>query len=184
MFTQATQLRKWLIELFSDEELKTLAGDLGVDLENLPGDGKEAKARELVTWAERQGRTVRLVRLMQLARPAAEILRAWAPVRRRVQPIQRTESEETMAEGISMQQAQFERLTRMLDDVGKNVNQLVTQTALLEQRFEQRMSSLEQRMDMLEGRQAPTRVTWFLMAVGLMMMLVLIYAVYRLGAIR
>lgn len=50
-----TDLRNILIHHFSEEELKTLCSDLGVDYDDLPGQGKEGKARELIGHLERRG---------------------------------------------------------------------------------------------------------------------------------
>lgn len=55
---QAQKLYHKIAAKFSKEGLKTLCFQVGVDYDNLPGDGKQAKARELV---------VHLVRLGQLA---------------------------------------------------------------------------------------------------------------------
>jgi len=50
------QLRQSLIESFDDNELRDLCFDLRIDYESLPGEGKSAKARELVTYCERHKR--------------------------------------------------------------------------------------------------------------------------------
>jgi hypothetical protein len=44
-----------LTRLFDDKEFHSLCLDLGVDYDDLPGEDKAAKARELVALAERQG---------------------------------------------------------------------------------------------------------------------------------
>ena len=67
--TLLTQLRQLLVERFSDDELRTLGFDLGVDYEGLPGAGKAAKARELVAYLERRMRLADLVRVAQQSRP-------------------------------------------------------------------------------------------------------------------
>lgn len=63
------QLRLLLTENFDLEELRTLAFDLGVDFDNLRGEGKEAKARELVAYLERSGRLGELVDVIRELRP-------------------------------------------------------------------------------------------------------------------
>jgi hypothetical protein len=67
--SRLTQLRTLLVERFNLEELRTLCFDLGVEYENLPGEGKSAKARELVAHLARRGRTQELVRLIVELRP-------------------------------------------------------------------------------------------------------------------
>jgi hypothetical protein len=50
----ATRLRKLLIASFDLEGLRNLCTDLNVDYDNLRGEGKEAKARELIAYFQRQ----------------------------------------------------------------------------------------------------------------------------------
>lgn len=64
-----TNLRKQLVSTMNDDELETLCFDLGVDYENLKGDSKEAKARELVAQCDRIGKTNELIELSRAMRP-------------------------------------------------------------------------------------------------------------------
>ena len=48
-------LRRALVNYFDLEELRTLCFDLGVDFDDLKGNGKGAKARELVAFWQHQG---------------------------------------------------------------------------------------------------------------------------------
>ncbi len=73
---QEASWREYLIELrqilttrFSDGELRTLCFDLGVDYENLPGQGKADKARELISHLERRQRIAALVATGRGQRP-------------------------------------------------------------------------------------------------------------------
>jgi hypothetical protein len=43
--------------------------DLDADYDSLPGLGKANKARELVSWCQRNGRLVELAEMMQRVRP-------------------------------------------------------------------------------------------------------------------
>ena len=56
-----SKLHQNLADNFSEEELRTLCFDMGVDYENLPAEGKAGKARELIIYLERVGRTAELV---------------------------------------------------------------------------------------------------------------------------
>jgi len=58
---QRRHLRKALCDLFNLEELRTLCFDLRVDYDSLPGEGKAAKARELVAYMQRREELERLV---------------------------------------------------------------------------------------------------------------------------
>jgi len=62
------QLRQVLAEHFDLEELHTLCFDLGVDYDRLGGEGKEAKARELVAYLQRRGQLERLIAAIQRER--------------------------------------------------------------------------------------------------------------------
>ena len=57
-----TQLREILDTRFNREELRTLCFDLGLDYDDLPGEGKAAKARELVVHMQQLGRIPDLIR--------------------------------------------------------------------------------------------------------------------------
>jgi tetratricopeptide (TPR) repeat protein len=58
-----------IAERFNQEELHTLCHELGIDYENLPGETKVAKAREMVGYSERYGRMPELLEACQKARP-------------------------------------------------------------------------------------------------------------------
>jgi hypothetical protein len=62
-------LHQLLAQTFSLEELRTLCFTLNVDFDDLPGEGKEAKARELVTYLERRGRITDLIAKVKHERP-------------------------------------------------------------------------------------------------------------------
>jgi len=64
-------VRQKLVVHFSEEELRTLCFDIGVDYESLPAMGKEGKARELVLHLERRGQIPELVALCRQLRPNA-----------------------------------------------------------------------------------------------------------------
>lgn len=57
------RLRRLIASRFNDGELRTLCFDLGVDYEDLPGEGKSDKARELVSFLERRNRIPELVEM-------------------------------------------------------------------------------------------------------------------------
>jgi Effector-associated domain 7/Domain of unknown function (DUF4062) len=54
---------------FDLEELKTLCFKLGVDFDSLRGEGKAAKARELVMYLQRRGQLERLIAELKESRP-------------------------------------------------------------------------------------------------------------------
>lgn len=53
---QTQALYRALDETFSLEELRELAFEMGIDLESLPGEGRSAQARELISYCRRHGR--------------------------------------------------------------------------------------------------------------------------------
>ena len=71
------QMRQSLVESFDDNELRDLCFDLRIDYESLPGDGKSAKASELVQYCDRHKRLDELHTAIQRAQSnhAAKIAR-------------------------------------------------------------------------------------------------------------
>lgn len=63
------QLFEVLDQRFSDDDLRGLAFALGLDYENLPGQAKSSKARELVLYCERRNNLVRLTDEIRRTRP-------------------------------------------------------------------------------------------------------------------
>ncbi len=62
-----SELRRSITALFSEDELRTLYFDLGVDYDNLGGETKESKVRELIQYHYRRGQ------LRQLIKKCAEL---------------------------------------------------------------------------------------------------------------
>ncbi len=54
---------------FNDDEFRTLCLELGVNYDNLPGEGLEGKQRELLLMLERNGRLPELINLLRQKRP-------------------------------------------------------------------------------------------------------------------
>jgi hypothetical protein len=70
------ELRKNLSTYFSLDELNTLCFDLGIDFDNLGGETKEGKARELVKYSYRNGRLEELLKGAKQSKPNVD----WEPV--------------------------------------------------------------------------------------------------------
>jgi hypothetical protein len=64
-----THWRHGLKSQFSLEELKSLCSDLGIDYEDLGGEGKEGKARELIAYCQRRKWLDRLLTMCTALRP-------------------------------------------------------------------------------------------------------------------
>jgi serine/threonine protein kinase len=64
-----TLLRKLLAKHFSLDEMRTLCDDLGIDNEDVPGDNKTGKARELIVYCIRRDRLSDLVNYVKTERP-------------------------------------------------------------------------------------------------------------------
>lgn len=67
----ANQIHEFIVDYFSLDELKTLCFKLGVEFDDLGGDGRAGKARELVLFAQRQIQLKRLDEMVLQARPEA-----------------------------------------------------------------------------------------------------------------
>jgi len=66
---ESRRLRQILAGRLDDGELRTLCFDLGIDYDDLPGEGKANKARELIAYLERRGLVPELVRVGRQMRP-------------------------------------------------------------------------------------------------------------------
>jgi hypothetical protein len=64
-------LRDILVTYFSDSELRDVCFNLGIDYENLGGDAKPGKARELVAYCQRRNRLAELEATCRRLRPHA-----------------------------------------------------------------------------------------------------------------
>lgn len=67
------KLRHLISSHFNISDLKSLCFDLGIDYENLSGEIKDDKVRELITLIDRQNRLNELVNLLIQMRPNLEI---------------------------------------------------------------------------------------------------------------
>jgi TIR domain/Effector-associated domain 7 len=65
----ASALRRMLVERFDLEELRTLCSDLSIDYDALRGEGKEARARELIAYLQRRRQLDRLTSYIRQHRP-------------------------------------------------------------------------------------------------------------------
>ena len=66
---QMDNLRRKISERFNIEELKNLCQDMGIVYENLSGDGREGKVRELIAYCQRHGRIDTLLAECRRRRP-------------------------------------------------------------------------------------------------------------------
>src|SRR5215510_2782237 len=65
----ASALRRILVERFDLEELRTLCSDLSIDYDALRGEGKEARARELIAHLQRRRQLDQLTSYIRQHRP-------------------------------------------------------------------------------------------------------------------
>ena len=79
-------LRQNLVDSFSDTELHDLCFDMGIDYEDLPGEGRAAKARELVAYCERRSLTSELIKKCSELRPLVSWGASTPEVSANVQP--------------------------------------------------------------------------------------------------
>jgi hypothetical protein len=66
-----SDLHKQIDRLFNLEEVRTLCFDLGVDFDNVAGEGKSARIRELILQLARRDELPRLIDLVRQERPNA-----------------------------------------------------------------------------------------------------------------
>ena len=86
------QIHALLDRFFDEEELQTLCFELGADFDNLSGDTKTSKARELIEWCERSEKMTALRAAIVRLRPNAQDELAAIPETEKapVQPIRPT----------------------------------------------------------------------------------------------
>jgi hypothetical protein len=65
-----SRLHQFITDRYDLEDLRTLCFDLGMDYDSLRGEGKEAKARELLLYLARRGRLEELLGKLHQERPA------------------------------------------------------------------------------------------------------------------
>lgn len=150
----ATELRVFISERFSDDELRALAFDLGIPFEDLgaPDAGKTARVQALIEWCIRRGRVTDLERAARLARG---------------------DTGQRMADAsgyvTTMDYAQVQRLIAVTDEMNRNMTKLVTDIEVLKLQ----VSDLQKQFHELEARNSMTQPTswqtWFLGGVALVM---------------
>ena len=64
-----TDLRIILTSKFNQSELKNLCFDLGIDYDDLPGETKSDKARELIEYLDNRDQISRLIEVLKSRRP-------------------------------------------------------------------------------------------------------------------
>jgi hypothetical protein len=65
-----TALREFIVNRYNSEELRTMCADIDVPYDDLGGEGKTAKARELIAYLKRRNRLDDLVHYLQKDRRA------------------------------------------------------------------------------------------------------------------
>lgn len=81
-------LRRLCSQYFDDSELRDLCFDLEIEYENLPGDNKLAKVRELLRYSTRHHKLPELIKLFVKSRPEIQ----WPDVRSYLQKIHQDNS--------------------------------------------------------------------------------------------
>jgi hypothetical protein len=170
MTVDRTALRQWLVVRYNEAELRALAYDMGVPADQLVSTsaGTSALALELITWCERRERLGELQ-----ARAAGERVQTTGPISP-ISPIS-VPQDESMD---TWQGQQLDRLAVKMDSLSEQLGRLLAQNAGLEQR----VAAIEKRLDSLDEHGRPTQQTYLLAALGVVMTVVLLYALYVLAA--
>ena len=67
------KLRRTLVERLSEGDLRDLCFDLGVNYDDLPGETRADKARELITYFKQRNRLPKLIRTIEENRPDIDL---------------------------------------------------------------------------------------------------------------
>jgi DNA-binding NarL/FixJ family response regulator len=89
---ELAKLRQNLVDFFSEDELRTLCFDMGIDYETLPAAGKDSKARELVAYIERRGLVSKFTAICRNRRPNVSWGDMWEATKRNLRPGSSTSS--------------------------------------------------------------------------------------------
>ncbi|NKQ37371.1 MAG: SAVED domain-containing protein [Chloroflexi bacterium] len=152
---------------FNDSELRDLCFQLKVDYEDLAGEGKRDKARELVTMMNRHGRLPELVALASQLRPKVK----WQDL-----PQQAGETDIVakldIAVVVDISRPASRDVARYLDDAEMDVNFLLLQNAqpdaLLspEEKWDRYVTAFAQTMDSIKHTFSGARLHFFFAAPG------------------
>ena len=74
---QLVELREWLAANLDRSQLRLLCADLGVDFEELRGEGKKLKAQELIGYLNRRGRLGDLEQAVERMQADPSLYRAY-----------------------------------------------------------------------------------------------------------
>ncbi len=174
MSIELRSLRQVLAEQFSADELATLAFDLGLNVEELPGEGLGGRAREMVRWFEQRGRLGELAAEVRRQRPQVQFRFSRRRIVRRV----RGERSGEMAEVTQI--AVLDRLISMVDTMRQDVSAIRTDVELLKAR----MGDVDGRLRRMEEQGRPAPVTswqvWGVLMGGLVMLLLAAAVMYLL----
>jgi len=134
-----TKLRQTIVEYFNAGEMRTLCFDLGVDYDDLPGQGKANKARELISYLQRRDRLPELMRMVKQLRPNI----SWEDGPRRIREAPRP------AQGAAPEQlrAETESLRRQLVEETENLR-------LIEERQAQYVMEVDIPLQLVKQAQA------------------------------
>ncbi len=130
------QIRKILAERFSYDELLTLALDFGISLDDLPGEGKSAKARELFVYLSRHDKLRALEEYIVKNRPEFRPEIGWSPLPESISAVQRDDLASLSIELSRLRQELREVQERSVDN----------------EQFEQRMQDVLKLADRAVGR--------------------------------
>lgn len=180
-------LRQFLIERFSDSELRTLCAELGIEYEGLTGTNRDDKARELVAFCERRGEFERLETIIRAARPSIFIPQIpsgastgqtfalkHVHIARRKPTMISTPIDE-------LSKVQFERLFVKIDELTAGLSEVRTQLALLTQKTDQRISGLEISVHALTTARASSWQVYLFLALSCALVLLASITFYALN---
>lgn len=131
------EIRQALGERFNESELRTLATDVGIEYEDLPGAAKSDKARELVAWFERRRQLGRLISAIEGARPDLDLAAGGTIIGcervhlKQRRPIGKSIVMETPAARTGIDR-QVERLADSMEGMRNDLGQLKTDVRLLQ----------------------------------------------------
>lgn len=161
----ATDLRTFLRDRFNDAELRALAFDLAIPIDDLGAadSGHTERVQALIEWSIRHGRLDELERAARLARKAT----------------QTTQRQSVMTDQFA-DYSQIARLIAVTDDMNRNVNQLSTDVQILKRD----VNRIDERLTKMEAHTAAPQPTWQAWGISIAALVFAVLAILAMANLR
>jgi hypothetical protein len=143
---EQVELVKFIREKFNDSELRDLCLELGIDYESLGGEGKAAKARELVAFCVRRDRLPELERTAQQisATPARSVASSRSVFNQSGQTV--------LGNQINVQGDYVDRSVKNINTGGGQIDVPVDEQARIQSSLQRQLVEAQENLRLIEER--------------------------------